>query len=657
MATVSPRFCLADDPLAAAVRAAAQKVEESVVRIRPVGSLAAVESEEVSSTPSTGIVLSSRGEILTSAFALQGNPQAVLVETKDGQRFPATVVATDFVRKLVLLQCSEGSWVPADLSEPDLPAPGEWAVGLGRFYRGDRSAVSVGVISAINRIHGLAIQTDVKVSPVNYGGPLIDLTGKIQGILVPLSPRFDGDGASAGVEWYDSGIGFAIPSRDLMKVVDRLRAGKDLKPGKLGLTLKPVSPFASELKVDQVLPGSPAEAAGIQSGDRLLIANERTLERPPIFESIIAAAYAGDVLNLTVDRSGMQLKLQLTLAENLPRPEFGFLGLIPLPERVPVAVIGAAGDGTGNVEVESDQSATVPCIVIPGGPASLAGLKGRIEVVSLNGVDVHSYPEFLMQVFQVIPQQETLLKWRAADAEPSEVREAKMVAGKIPSTLSGIGDSELKLLRGDQVGNSPPVRSEQEVADLGKCVVFRTSQAGSGLPGIVVDMTVAGLSEEAILSRWGSVLESHQLTLVIPQNSDSSALTSEDIPLIAESLAVVAADGNSDRGRVILVCDAAQADVARRLIFAPRSPIRSVVMKSGWFNASMNESLGRSRRSVLLFDSARDNQSRALFQTSEANLRSAGLRVAVASPAATSETDASAVIRIIADWSLEMKSL
>ncbi len=128
-------------------------------------------------------------------------------------------------------------------------------MGLGRFYRGDRSAVSVGVISAVNRIHGLAIQTDVKVSPVNYGGPLIDLTGKIQGILVPLSPRFDGDGASAGVEWYDSGIGFAIPSRDLMKVVDRLRAGKDLKPGKLGLTLQPVSPFASELKVDKVLPG------------------------------------------------------------------------------------------------------------------------------------------------------------------------------------------------------------------------------------------------------------------------------------------------------------------------------------------------------------------------------------------------------------------
>ena len=74
-------------------------------------------------------------------------------------------------------------------------------------------SVSVGIISALDRIWGKAIQTDAKVSPTNYGGPLIDLYGRVQGVLVPASPQAEGE--TAGFEWYDSGIGFAIPLEDI----------------------------------------------------------------------------------------------------------------------------------------------------------------------------------------------------------------------------------------------------------------------------------------------------------------------------------------------------------------------------------------------------------------------------------------------------------
>src|SRR5256885_2038084 len=92
---------------------------------------------------------------------------------------------------------------------------GAEVVGLtpgGRALGVDENAppsVSVGIVSALGRMYGKAVQTDAKVSPVNYGGPLVGIDGRVQGVLVPASPRGDSD--AAGVEWYDSGIGFAIP--------------------------------------------------------------------------------------------------------------------------------------------------------------------------------------------------------------------------------------------------------------------------------------------------------------------------------------------------------------------------------------------------------------------------------------------------------------
>src|SRR5262249_59547133 len=76
------------------------------------------------------------------------------------------------------------------------------------------ASVSYGIISALGRVWGKAIQTDAKISPINYGGPLVDVTGRVQGILIPASPR--GEDVTAGFEWYDSGIGFAIPMGDVM---------------------------------------------------------------------------------------------------------------------------------------------------------------------------------------------------------------------------------------------------------------------------------------------------------------------------------------------------------------------------------------------------------------------------------------------------------
>ena len=102
---------------------------------------------------------------------------------------------------------------------------GQWAIAVGRTFESTKPSLSVGIISALNRIWNKAIQTDAKISPNNYGGPLVDIRGRVLGVLVPMSPMATDE--LAGIEWYDSGIGFAVPLADIMQVLPRLEKGED----------------------------------------------------------------------------------------------------------------------------------------------------------------------------------------------------------------------------------------------------------------------------------------------------------------------------------------------------------------------------------------------------------------------------------------------
>src|SRR5438067_6584986 len=118
--------------------------------------------------------------------------------------------------------------VPVMVPKKELKV-GQWAIALGRTLdlkqkKDTPPSISIGIVSALNRIWGKALQTDAKVSPVNYGGPLVDIQGRVQGILIPASQRKEGE--TAGFEWYDSGIGFAVPMEDVLAMLPRLKEGK-----------------------------------------------------------------------------------------------------------------------------------------------------------------------------------------------------------------------------------------------------------------------------------------------------------------------------------------------------------------------------------------------------------------------------------------------
>src|SRR5262245_21088903 len=222
-----------------AIRAAVEKVAPSVVKIETIGGLERVGRVLVSTGPTTGLVVAADGYVISSAFNFVQQPSSILVTLPSGNRAAAQIVARDHSRMLVLLKVNakESLSVPQAAPRNEIRT-GQWSIAVGRTYDQPEPNLSVGVISAVNRIWGVAMQTDAKISPAKYGGPLMDIHGRVLGVLVPLSPQGKGN-EIAGAEWYDSGIGFAVPLAEINERLAVLKSGKDLHPGLLGVSLKP----------------------------------------------------------------------------------------------------------------------------------------------------------------------------------------------------------------------------------------------------------------------------------------------------------------------------------------------------------------------------------------------------------------------------------
>jgi S1-C subfamily serine protease len=247
----------------------------------------------------TGLVVSSDGWILTSRFALAFEPTTILVDVPGRGSFTARRRGEDTSRGIALLR----------IDAHDLPVPefvprseiqvGQWAIALGRTFGGDLPTAHLGIVSATDRLFGRAVQTDAATSPVNYGGPLVDLSGRVFGITVPLSPS----GRNAGVEWYDSGIGFAATLADLEPLLRRMQNGEVLQRAWLGVQLAPAHLGPGAL-LHGVAAEGPAAAIGLAAGDLVLAVDGTAVRNGPHLQILVAGRLGGDRAVLRVQRSG-----------------------------------------------------------------------------------------------------------------------------------------------------------------------------------------------------------------------------------------------------------------------------------------------------------------------------------------------------------------
>ncbi len=290
----------------------------------------------------SGFIYDTEGHIVTNYHVVE-NAQSVSVALSTGETYAATVVGTDPSNDLAVLTTEAKSLpAPIPLGDSDQVQVGQFVVALGNPF-GLQGTLTVGVVSALGRIIqspdgrfiGEAIQTDAAINPGNSGGPLLDLEGQVIGI----------DSQIISPSQASAGIGFAVPSNAVSRVVPQLIVhGKYAHPW-LGVQLIDITPDrATALQeagmkvpvqegvlVVDVVAGSPADKAGIRGGDRMAIIGNASV---PIGGDIMTAingqsvssgqqltvyletqTQVGDTVEATLVRDGQEMAVEVTLAE------------------------------------------------------------------------------------------------------------------------------------------------------------------------------------------------------------------------------------------------------------------------------------------------------------------------------------------------------
>jgi putative serine protease PepD len=268
----------------------------------------------------TGIVLTANGEILTNAHVVEGATTITVTLPGEVKSREAKLIGADTDTDLALLKITGVSGLtPADLGDSSSLAVGDDVVAIGNALalRGGPT-VTRGIISALDRtldegsvvMTGL-LQTDASISSGNSGGPLVNAVGQVIGINTAVATS----SASTSAE----NVGFAIPINSAMPIVQRLRSGGSANAkGYLGVrTTDPTDGSRGTLIVG-VESGSPAEKAGLKTGDLVVSVGGHTVDGAAALSAAVKAHVPGETVDIIVSRDGKEvgLKAVLTTAPN-----------------------------------------------------------------------------------------------------------------------------------------------------------------------------------------------------------------------------------------------------------------------------------------------------------------------------------------------------
>jgi serine protease Do len=280
--------------------------------------------ERVGAGLGSGFITDANGTIVTNAHVVSGATR-VSVAMRDGKTFPAKVLGVDEQNDLAVLKIEAPGLPVAPLGNSDDVIIGEWAIAIGNPYGfllgNTEPSVTAGVISATGRnLIGQAegggayldmIQTDASINPGNSGGPLVNADGVVIGVNASI---YSPSGGSVG-------LGFAIPINRAKRVTEDLIAHGRLRQPWIGVKVSqpnannPREALNAGVFVSSVVPGSPADRAGIQRGDQLLRAGPRTLKNSFDWEAERLDLRVGDRVPMVIRRNGREQTLNVEVAD------------------------------------------------------------------------------------------------------------------------------------------------------------------------------------------------------------------------------------------------------------------------------------------------------------------------------------------------------
>jgi serine protease Do len=350
----------------------------------------------------SGVIIDSSGLVITNNHVVEGADE-VTVELSDGREFKATEIKTDPDSDLAIVRLADAKGLPtATLGNSDKLEIGDWVIAIGNPFELE-TTVSAGIISGKGReLGGIRraqfLQTDAAINPGNSGGPLINLAGEVVGINTAIATN------SGGYQ----GIGFAIPANLARWVTDQLISKGTVERAYIGVQMGPLDArMATKLGakdrngvlVNDVVPGSPAAAAGVQELDIVTAFDGQPVKGLRSLQEIVERAAVGKPHTLTVFRDGEQVTLTINvkplpadLAKGKPMtPEADSASETFYSEEFGLEV---RDKGSMAEDAYSDFTGVIVDRVDPEGVAAAAGIGPGVLVRKVGKTPVASIAEF-----------------------------------------------------------------------------------------------------------------------------------------------------------------------------------------------------------------------------------------------------------------------
>ncbi|MEA4925825.1 MAG: trypsin-like peptidase domain-containing protein [Syntrophomonadaceae bacterium] len=265
----------------------------------------------------SGFLISENGYILTNQHVIDNASNITIHLANDDTAYNAQIAGQDYELDLAVLKIdSKNKFSTLVLGDSNTIRAGEWVVAIGNPYGLDHT-VTVGVVSAQgrpvnieNRVYKNLIQTDAAINPGNSGGPLLNIQGEVIGINTAVNAKAQG-------------IGFAISINTAKEILNELiEKGKVIRPY-MGIWLQPMNDSIAAkynltnggVIISEVLPGGPAEQAGLKKNDIITSLDEKSINSYEQLQEFLKTKQVGSQVTVKLIRSGQVHTVAVILAE------------------------------------------------------------------------------------------------------------------------------------------------------------------------------------------------------------------------------------------------------------------------------------------------------------------------------------------------------
>lgn len=338
----------------------------------------------------TGFIINSKGDILTNNHVIQ-EADEIVVKLDDGRALQARVIGRDERLDIAVLRpVEQGTFPYVDLGDSQALEVGDWVVAVGNPF-GLGHTVTAGIVSAKARVLGAGpyddfIQTDASINPGNSGGPLFNVEGEVVGINTAI--------IASG-----QGIGFAIPINLAKEVIPQLVTKGKVSRGWLGVALKDMTEEEAKghglarltgASIAEVIPGGPADRAGIKAGDVIVSFNGQEVDNAHKLPSLVAKVGPGSEVAVEFIQKGKRYSRNIRLS-SLDDPG---ASMVPADTPQEKGILGMSVRDLTPLEKQRMGSGVIVTNIQQRSTADSIGIEVEDLILEINGESIRGTNDF-----------------------------------------------------------------------------------------------------------------------------------------------------------------------------------------------------------------------------------------------------------------------